>query len=38
MHKSIDVSMCACIIYVCMHLHIYGGKNPYICKYVGKYA
>ena len=31
MYKSIDVSMFACIIYVCMHVHIYGGKNLYVC-------
>ena len=30
MHKTIDVSMCACIIYVCMQVHMYGGKNPYV--------
>ena len=31
MHKSIHVSMCACITYVCMHVHMHGGKNPYVC-------
>ena len=34
MHKSIDVGMCAFIIYVCMHRHMYGCQN--ICMYVGK--
>ena len=35
MHKSIDLSMCACIIYVCMHVHIYGDKtHMYVCMYV----
>ena len=32
MHKAIDVIMCACIIFVCMHVHMYGGKNPYVCR------
>ena len=46
MHKSIEVSMCACIIYVCMHVHMFGSKNPYACRptcmilymYVSKYV
>ena len=33
MHKSIDVSMPACIIYVCMHVHVYGDENPYVFIY-----
>ena len=34
MHNSIHVSMFAYIIYVCMHVHMYAGKNPYVCMYV----
>ena len=37
MHKSVHVSMCACIIYVSIHEHMYGGKNPYVCMYVDKH-
>ena len=29
MHKSTCKYMC--IIYVCMHVHMYRGKNPYAC-------
>ena len=35
--------MCACIIYVSMHVNMYGGKNPclyifiYVCKHTGAY-
>ena len=32
MHKYIHVSMCACITYVFMYLHMYGCKNPYVCR------
>ena len=45
MHKSRDVSMCVYIIYVCMHVHMYGGMNLHVCRqtwmsiyvYVSKY-
>ena len=30
MHESVHVSMSKCIIHVCMHLHMYGGKNAYV--------
>ena len=33
MYNSIDVSMYACIIYLCMHVHMCGDKNS--CIYVG---
>ena len=38
MHKYIHVSMCACIIYVCVHVHMYVGKNPYACMHICMYA
>ena len=38
MHKSIHVSLCACIIYVCMHIHMYGGKNQYVSMNVDRHA
>ena len=37
MYKSVNVSMSVCIIYVCIHVHMYEGKNPYVCVYLGKY-
>ena len=36
MQRYMHVSMCACIIYVCMNVNMYGGKNPYVFIYVGK--
>ena len=30
--------MCACIISVCLDVHMCGGNNQYVCMYVGKHA
>ena len=38
MYKFINVNMCACIIYVCVHVQMYRGKNPHACMYVGKHT